>query len=62
MFNRESALATYGIAVGSQQSLGSIEQIREASFSAYSDYTPVTVRSSTTRTGHAGVERNKPRD
>lgn len=62
MFNRENALATYGIAVGSQQSFGSIEHVGEASFSAYSDYTPVTVRSSTTRTVHAGVERDKPRD
>jgi hypothetical protein len=63
MENRETALNTLGIAVGSYQAnSGSIEQVWGANFSAYSDYTPVTVRSHTTRTDHAGVERDKPRD
>lgn len=63
MGNREAVLGTLGIAVGGHQAtLGSYEAAWETNFSAYSDYTPVTVRSHTTRTDHAGVERNKPRD
>jgi hypothetical protein len=63
MADREATLGTLGIALGGYQATsGSFEYASETSFSAYSDYTPVTVRSHTTKTDHAGVERDKPRN
>lgn len=63
MDNRETELGILGIAIGSAQGTRAVTGSNtDFSFSAYSDYTPVTVRSYTTRTDHAGVERDKSRD
>jgi len=62
MTNRERGLSALGVTVGSHTEATSGFSQSGSDFSAYGAYTPVTIRSHTVRTDHAGLERNQSRD